>query len=153
MHTHPACFLLAVGIGGELEHAAIADFQFLEKTAVRSVSGRERRNGDLVSGLQTASVCSAHAGSPESGRASQLEGPFLDLAAGVLDVHSEVGMRIDPLDFRYSSTDANGFVNVELRLDGMVRECRPGQSQSANQGREQTTTDSKTRHIASQASG
>src|SRR2546428_8994674 len=45
-----------------LFRSAIGDLQFLEKAAVRVISGRQRRDCDLVPRFQAAAVSPAHSG-------------------------------------------------------------------------------------------
>src|SRR4051812_12090154 len=127
MHTHLPMRSVTVGIGAELEHAAIADLQFLDKAAVGLVSGRQCRDRDFVPGLQAAAVSPAHPGFAERGRSSHFERPLLRLAVRALYIHREVRMRIDELYLCHGSTDGHGFVNVELRLDRMMRRGRSGE--------------------------
>jgi hypothetical protein len=81
IHNLPVCSV-TVGICAELVHAAIADLQFLEKAAVRVISGRQRRDRDFVPGLQAAAVSPAQPGFAERAHPSHLERPLLDLAVG-----------------------------------------------------------------------
>src|SRR5882762_2401347 len=134
-------------VGQELEVAAVGHLQFLREAAVRAVAGSERDDGQLVTRLQPAPVGAAQTGTPEAGEARHLEGPLRHLAVGSLDVDRQVGVRVDELDACHRAADGDRLVDVELRLDGVVRRYEARHRHA--QGNRQQRTDSHTRHIAS----
>src|SRR4029077_16890344 len=112
---------VAVGIHGKLEHPAVGKLQFLKKPGSRTVLGTHGRGGYFVAGLQAAAVFPAHSRPAECASTAEFESPLLSFAVGILDVYGQVGMRINPLHFGHSSGNRKRLVNVELRLNGMMR--------------------------------
>ena len=93
-------------VGQELEDAAVGHLQFLREAAVRAVARRQRDHRQRVARLQAAPVGAAQARPAKAGQPRHLERPLRHLAVGVLDVHRQVGMRVDELDSRHRAADA-----------------------------------------------
>src|SRR5436190_3551266 len=144
----PECSL-TVRVRGELKHATVSHLDLLQKTAVRTIFCRERRHGDLISRFHTAAIRPAQSRSAKRFGTSQFESPLLYLAVGVLNIYGEVRMWIDPFHFRDGSADVDCFVNIELRLDGVVCGQSSRQSQSANCRSKYCSVDLETAHTSS----
>src|SRR5215831_15677676 len=75
---------------------------------------------------------------PQNQRRAEFDIPIRHVAAFILHVYIETGMRVHPLDLRDDSRELYRIVLVILSREGMMRKRRPGERAQTQAGEQET---------------